>query len=42
MIEVLVESNKGLVQFLTETLSTIKGISDTETFVMLKTFGKYV
>ena len=42
MIEVLVESNKGLVCFLTETLSKIEGISDTETFVMLKTFGKYV
>ncbi len=42
MIEVLVESNKGLVNFITEKLSAVKGISATETFVMLKTFGKYV
>lgn len=42
MIEILVESNNGLVGFLTETLSSVKGITDTETFVMLKTYGKYV
>ena len=42
MIEILVESNNGLVTFLTEILSSVKGISDTETFVMLKTYGKYV
>lgn len=42
MIEILVESNKGLVKFLTETLSSVEGISDTETFIMLKTFGKFV
>lgn len=42
MIEVLVESNKGLVKFITETLSKVEGVSATETFVMLKTFGKYV
>ncbi len=42
MIEVLVESNKGLVNFLTSTLSKVDGVSDTESFVMLKTFGKYV
>ncbi len=42
MIEVLVESNKGLVKFLTETLSQVEGVRDTETFVMLKSYGKYV
>lgn len=42
MIEVLVESNKGLVTFLTEKLSKVEGLSDTETFVMLKSYGKYV
>lgn len=42
MIEVLVESNKGLVKFLTETLSSVQHVADTETFVMLKTYGKYV
>lgn len=42
MIEVLVESNKGLVKFITESLSKVEGVAATETFVMLKTFGKYV
>lgn len=42
MIEVLVESNKGLVKFITEALSKVEGVATTETFVMLKTFGKYV
>ncbi len=42
MIEILVESNKGLVNFLTERLSLVNGIRETETFVMLKTFGKFV
>jgi len=36
LIEVLVESNKGLVNFLTEQLSLVEGISKTETFVVLK------
>lgn len=42
LIEVLVESNKGLVSFLTEELSTIEGISKTETFVVLKSYQKWV
>jgi len=42
LIEVLVESNKGLVSFLTEKLSTIGGISKTETFVILKSYEKWV
>ncbi len=42
LIEVLVESNKGLVNFLTEKLSTIEGISKTETFVILKSYEKWV
>jgi Lrp/AsnC family transcriptional regulator for asnA, asnC and gidA len=42
LIEVLVESNKGLVSFLTEKLSTIEGISKTETFVVLKSFQKWI
>jgi Lrp/AsnC family transcriptional regulator for asnA, asnC and gidA len=42
MIEVLVESNKGLVSFLTEKLSTVGGISKTETFVILKSYEKWV
>ena len=42
LIEVLLESNKGLVTFLTEKLSTIEGISKTETFVILKSYDKWV
>ena len=42
LVEILVASNKGLIQFLTKTLSTIKGISKTETFVMLKTHKKWL
>jgi len=40
--EVLVDSNKGLVKFLTEELSRIKGITRTESFLLLKNFGKFV
>jgi len=42
LIEVLVESNRGLVGFLTEKLSKIEGISKTETFVILKSYQKWV
>jgi len=42
LIEVLVDSNKGLVRFLTESLSLIEGISKTESFVVLKSYNKYV
>ena len=40
--EVLVDSNRGLVQFLTEELSTVEGILASESFIMLKNYGKYV
>lgn len=42
LIEVLVDSNKGLVKFLTESLSNIKGISTTETFLTLKSYHRWV
>jgi len=42
LIEVLVESNRGLVGFLTEKLSKIEGISKTETFIILKSYQKWV
>ena len=42
LIEALVESNKGLVSFITENLSKVEGISKTETFLILKSFGKYI
>jgi len=40
--EVLVDSNKGLVKFLTEELSGIEGITRSESFIMLKNYNKYV
>ena len=42
MIEVMVESNKGLVNFVTEKLSTVEGISKTETFVVMKSIDKFI
>jgi Lrp/AsnC family transcriptional regulator for asnA, asnC and gidA len=40
--EVLLDSNRGLVHFLTEELSTVEGILASESFIMLKNYGKYV
>lgn len=42
LIEVLVDSNKGLIKFLTEQLSKIDGISKTETFLILKSYNKWI
>ncbi len=42
MAEVLVDSNKGLVRFLTEELSTIDGVISSESFLMLKSYRKFV
>lgn len=42
LVEVLTDSNRGLVRFLTESLATIEGIRSSESFIMLKSYGKYV
>jgi len=42
IVEALVDSNHGLVKFLTETLARIDGVSHTESFLMLKNYNKYV
>lgn len=42
MAEVLVDSNRGLVKFLTETLPTVEGITKTESFLMLRSYNKFV
>ena len=42
VLEVLVDSNKGLVHFLTEVLSSVEGISKTETFLILKSYNKWI
>jgi Lrp/AsnC family transcriptional regulator for asnA, asnC and gidA len=40
--EVLVDSNTGLVEFLTDELSKVAGLTHSESFLMLKNYGKYV
>lgn len=42
LVEVLTDSNRGLVRFLTESLATVEGIQSSESFIMLKSYGKYV
>lgn len=42
MAKVLVDSNKGLVKFLTEKLSTVKGIDTTQSFIVLKSYNLFV
>ncbi|MDR0718279.1 MAG: Lrp/AsnC family transcriptional regulator [Treponema sp.] len=42
MAEVLVDSNRGLVQFLTGQLSKVKGIVHSESFLMLRNYRKFV
>ena len=42
MVEILVDSNKGLVHFLTEQLSRVEGVSSTESFLFLKGYNKYI
>jgi len=42
LVEVLISSNRGLVNFLTDELSMVDDITTTESFLMLKTFQKFV
>ncbi len=42
MAEVLVDSNHGLVDFLTRKLAGVDDVSATESFLLLKSYGKYV
>lgn len=42
LIEVLINSNKGLIKFLTEQLSKIDDIARTETFLLLKSYNKWI
>jgi Lrp/AsnC family transcriptional regulator for asnA, asnC and gidA len=42
MAEVLVDSNHGLVDFLTGELAGVEEVSATESFLLLKSYGKYV
>ena len=40
--EVLVDSNHGLVYFLTGELAGVEGVTATESFLLLKSYNKYV
>jgi len=42
MVEVLTNSNRGLVTFLTEALASVEGIRSSESFIMLKSYKKFV
>ena len=42
IMEVLVDSNRGLIHFLTEELSRIEGIGKTETFLQLRSYNKWI
>jgi Lrp/AsnC family transcriptional regulator for asnA, asnC and gidA len=42
MAEVLVDSNHGLIRFLSESLAKVAGIESTETFLLLKTYDKWI
>jgi Lrp/AsnC family transcriptional regulator for asnA, asnC and gidA len=40
--EVLVASNHGLIRFLSESLAQVQGIQSSETFLLLKTYDKWI
>lgn len=42
IIEVLVDSNKGLIRFLTEELANVEGLLKTETFLLLRSYNKWI
>jgi len=42
IMEVLVDSNKGLIRFLTEELSAVQGLTKTETFLLLRSYNKWI
>jgi Lrp/AsnC family transcriptional regulator for asnA, asnC and gidA len=42
IIEVLVDSNKGLIRFLTEELAGVTGLRKTETFLLLRSYNKWI
>jgi Lrp/AsnC family transcriptional regulator for asnA, asnC and gidA len=42
LVEVLVDSNHGLIRFLSESLAQVSGIQSSETFLLLKTYDKWI
>lgn len=42
LVEVLVASNQGLIHFLSESLAQVPGITSSETFLLLRTYDKWI
>ena len=42
LVEVLVSSNQGLIRFLSDSLTRVPGITSSETFLLLKTYDKWI
>lgn len=42
LVELLIDSNKGLITFLTQQLAQVKGIIATESFLLLKNYNKHI
>ena len=42
LVELMLDSHRGLVDFLTTELARVEGVTRTESFVTLKTYAKYV
>jgi len=42
LVEVLVASNQGLIHFLSQSLAEVPGITSSETFLLLKTYDKWI
>jgi Lrp/AsnC family transcriptional regulator, regulator for asnA, asnC and gidA len=42
LVEVLTTSNQGLIHFLSESLASVPGITSSETFLLLKTYDKWI
>jgi Lrp/AsnC family transcriptional regulator for asnA, asnC and gidA len=42
LVEVLTTSNQGLIRFLSESLAKVPGITSSETFLLLKTYDKWI
>jgi Lrp/AsnC family transcriptional regulator for asnA, asnC and gidA len=42
LVEVLVASNRGLIQFLSGSLAQVPGITSSETFLLLRTYDKWI
>lgn len=42
MVEVWLDTKGGLIRFLSKTLAAVKGISSTESFLIMKSFNKWI